>query len=320
MPIDTLAHGLDGTSQSIKAAGQLPALTDTAMVVTIRPDDPSFNDTTITGAVGQTALNSNILLPTTGNGWLDMVNDRSILVQIVTSAGISAGVVMFEGNNDGSNNVSAVQMYDVNTISTKIPVTSLTLAASTNRFFFANIPFRYFRIRISTAVAGGTVQAFSNQMGSIYPLQDNLVRLGDGTNNVTVKAASVAPAVTDPALVSSISPNLPAPTMYSVLSAASNNAANIKNSAGRVYSMTLYNASTSIRYVRLYNTNTAPTMGTTTPYIVVAVQPSTSKELAFHLFGMLFSTGISIAITGGATDLDNTAVSAGDVRVLIAYV
>ena len=122
----------------------------------------------------------------------DCLQYRSVAVQIDTGAGISAGVVSFEGSNglDSSVSWAALTLFDV-TASTPAGVTSLTLAASTNKYYVGPINFRYFRIRVSTTVAGGLVSClpiyrmtpFSPQLFSGYQ-GINVVQLA-GTGPVT---------------------------------------------------------------------------------------------------------------------------------------
>lgn len=109
------------------------------------------------------------------------------------------------------------------------------------------------------------------------------------------------------------------PLMYSVLALATANPANIKATAGRVFSGVLNNASAAAKYVRLYNKATAPTVGTDVPLMVFSIPASSSKEFNFGPTGMTFAAGIAISITGAAPDNDATVVAAGDVRATIAY-
>ena len=109
------------------------------------------------------------------------------------------------------------------------------------------------------------------------------------------------------------------PSMYSLLANASTNPLNVKNAAGRLFHANLTNNSAAVKYFRLYNLAVAPTVGTSAPYTVITLPATSSKEVTFGPTGLAFSVGIAIAITGAAPDLDATAVAAGDVRVLLAY-
>jgi hypothetical protein len=108
-------------------------------------------------------------------------------------------------------------------------------------------------------------------------------------------------------------------SVYTVNALATTNAAVVKNAAGRVHSLDLFNASGATKYVRLYDKATAPTVGTDVAMRVYAI-PATST-LHVHFPGAdTYATGIAIAITGGAAATDSTAVAAGDVQLTINYV
>jgi hypothetical protein len=110
-------------------------------------------DQTIIGQGSQTALGQNVCLDVAGSGPLDVMNYRSIALSIVPSSGtVTAGAITFEASNDAVNWVS-FPLFDVEA-TRAIPVTSYTLAASTNRHFIGNLTHRYFRARISTGITG----------------------------------------------------------------------------------------------------------------------------------------------------------------------
>jgi hypothetical protein len=59
-----------------------------------------------------------------------------------------------------------------------------------------------------------------------------------------------------------------------VSSAATNNATNIKGSAGDVFLIQGFNATAGVKYLKLYNKATAPTVGTDTPFVTFALPAS----------------------------------------------
>lgn len=340
-----LIGAISNAFAEVKAGNTPPVIADTALVVGLRPDDPiitQFAPVDITGQGGQLALNNNIILAVAGAGSYDVDDNRSATFQIVPAAGtVTAGAITFEGSLDGANWVP-VSLYD-RAAPANAPISTYTLVASTPRFFVGDTLWKYFRARISTAITGTTtgVQCFSffsrqDFTPAIYAMRltDGVnvapsgdaaargmyVRPTDGTSAQTMKAASVAPLPADIGAVVSLSPNLPVTSMYSVLSLATTNAVSIKATAGKVYAVSVMNSSAATKYVRLYNLAVAPTVGTSTPYKVIAVPAGTSKEVEFGTLGLTFGTGISIAITNLSPDNDATAVAAGDVRVLIAYI
>jgi hypothetical protein len=90
----------------------------------------------------------------------DCLQYRTVALQIITGVGVTtAGVISFEGSNDMAA-WSAMTMIDQATPGAA-GVTTMTTAASTNRFFMGPVYFRYFRARVSTAVAGGSISALA---------------------------------------------------------------------------------------------------------------------------------------------------------------
>jgi len=94
------------------------------------------------------AINTNILFQ-------DCLQYRQAAIQINTTSGISAGIITFEGSNDSANWV-AISVLDLSS-TTMIANTTLTLAASTSKYFIAPLNLRYLRVRVSTAIAGGSI-------------------------------------------------------------------------------------------------------------------------------------------------------------------
>lgn len=95
--------------------------------------------------------------------------------------------------------------------------------------------------------------------------------------------------------------------------AASTNATSVKGSAGRLYKIQGYNAAAAVRYLKLYNKATAPTVGTDTPVRTIALPPLTAFDLDWSNLGYYFSTGIAFALTTGSADADTAALTAGDI-------
>jgi hypothetical protein len=98
-----------------------------------------------------------------------------------------------------------------------------------------------------------------------------------------------------------------------VSAAASTNATSAKASAGNVHSIEAYNTTASVKYLKLYNKASAPTVGTDTPVRTIALAPNARSAMTFPNGGLYFSTGIAYGLTGAAADSDTTALTAGDV-------
>lgn len=103
-----------------------------------------------------------------------------------------------------------------------------------------------------------------------------------------------------------------------VNAAATTNATLVKGSAGQVYGWSLSNASAAAKYVRLFNKATAPTVGTDTPAITIALAAGATVTFSAAA-GVAYSLGIGYDITGANGDADATAVAANDVTGAIFY-
>lgn len=93
--------------------------------------------------------------------------------------------------------------------------------------------------------------------------------------------------------------------------AATTNATVAKASAGDLHVITGYNAAASVRYIKVYNKATAPTVGTDTPVLTYALAASSTFNIDSG--GFYCSAGISYAMTTGAADADTGALTLADV-------
>jgi hypothetical protein len=102
-----------------------------------------------------------------------------------------------------------------------------------------------------------------------------------------------------------------------ILSTASTNATNCKNAAGNEYGFDLYNTTTTVYYLRIYNLSTAPTCSSATGFIrSIPVVPASASggvgsTISNFTVPLGFSTGISFCITGGSSSTDNTNAAVG---------
>lgn len=107
-------------------------------------------------------------------------------------------------------------------------------------------------------------------------------------------------------------------TAHSAISAASTNATSVKASAGQLYDVFVCNSNAAVRYLKIYNSASAPTCGSGTPLDRVLVPPTNCSGYTSKV-GKVYGTGIGYCVVTGAADTDATAVSANDVMVSIGY-
>ncbi len=107
-------------------------------------------------------------------------------------------------------------------------------------------------------------------------------------------------------------------SMTHLVSAASTNATNVKGSAGQLYGWSLFNTSSSSRYVKIFNKATSPTVGTDSPVLNLFIPAGGGNNIMSDT-GFGFSSGIGFAITSGPTDTDSGSVAANDVLLNLFY-
>lgn len=107
-------------------------------------------------------------------------------------------------------------------------------------------------------------------------------------------------------------------TEYGLQSAASTNSTSVKGSAGTLLGLNLLNTTTTIYYLRMYNTASAPTCSSATNFVRTWPVPPAAAAggaggIAVHLpvMGTVYSTGIAFCLTGGPTSTDNTNAATG---------
>jgi hypothetical protein len=117
-------------------------------------------------------------------------------------------------------------------------------------------------------------------------------------------------------------PAVPA-TPYFLNSAATTNGNLILTGTSGLQSFFATNIGATIAFVKLYNKATAPTVGTDTPEMIIAVPAAVAgvpgtATLPIGFNGFRFPLGLGIAITGLVADSDTTAVAAGQVKVKLS--
>lgn len=153
-----------------------------------------------------------------------------------------------------------------------------------------------FRVRFSSYTSGGAVVTLRADSSSI-PLN------WSNGQNIPVPSASTG------------SFNL----THHKISAASTNATSVKGSAGTIGSVVLTNTSAAIKFFKLYNKATAPTVGTDTPVATVGVPAGQTITWQCEQ-GLRLNLGIAYALVTGVAISDATAVALNDLAVHINYV
>lgn len=254
----------------------------------------------VAGPAGLAAINTDLLSGVV-NGSDHLLDYSAACVQIIASAGISAGAITFEISNDNVNFVACI-VEEVGQLAANPVAGAITIAASTRRIFKCHTPALYFRCRISTAFVGGTVQALAAyQEEPMGPIGVNVQQATPATLQVT---------------------NTPAGTTTAFInSAATTNATLVQTGVRNLMSVTASNIGAAVRYLKLYNKATAPVVGTDIPVMVIPIPIGGVLTLQGGSVALArFPLGLGLAITAGAADADVAAVAASEVKVTLVHI
>ena len=108
-------------------------------------------------------------------------------------------------------------------------------------------------------------------------------------------------------------------TIHRLIAAGTTNATSVKATAGRIHFLRIANTTANVRYLKLYNKASAPTVGTDTPVMTFYLPVNTVMNIIDNDIGIYLNTGIAYALTTGQADNDTNAVTAGDVIVNMIY-
>lgn len=103
-----------------------------------------------------------------------------------------------------------------------------------------------------------------------------------------------------------------------LLSAATTNATSVKPAPAQIFGWHVFNANAAVRYLKIYNKASAPTVGTDTPVMTIALAPGVATHADWSN-GIAVSTGLAFATTTGVADADTAAVAANEIIVHLFY-
>jgi hypothetical protein len=205
---------------------------------------------------------------------------------------------------DGNWYVAQAVRSNANTVET---ATGVLAATPVYGWEFSVNAYKWIRIR-ATAHTGGTA-AYTITPGAyatepIPAVQVTGTQPISGTVTATVTGGTVLPVT---------------PTTAFTNSAATTNATSTKASAGTVWSVFASNINAAVRYLKLYNKASAPTVGTDVPVMIIPIPAGGFVQIGPGSNGIRFATGIAWALTSGAADSDTGAVSVNEHKVAISY-
>lgn len=241
----------------------------------------------------------------------------------MSTSSLSGHTVAFEVSNNadidpntnlpvaGSGTWYSVQGQRTNAVTTETGATSLA-ATPAYGWLIPVSGWRFFRVRATAHTSGSALWVLFAELnaGALVPNTGTVTVSG----TVTINAI---PAGTN--LIGDVGGQVRATTGgISTISrlpsaAATTNATSVKVSAGRVYKIQGYNAAAAVRYLKLYNKASAPTVGADTPVVTLALKASDMFDLDLGVIGQYFATGIAYALTTGAADSDTGALTSADI-------
>jgi len=100
--------------------------------------------------------------------------------------------------------------------------------------------------------------------------------------------------------------------------AATTNATSVNAAATDLFSIWVYNSNAAVRYLKIYDKASAPTVGTDTPELVIPLIPAVLTKVEWPK-GYYLSLGLAYAMTTEATTAGTTAVSTDILGLTITY-
>lgn len=259
----------------------------------------------ITGNI--TAIQPTIGTPVAGGTVSGDVSRASNVMAFCT--GVFAGAnVTFEGSLEATGDANWFGLQAVRSSANVIENGTGALSAQPGYGWELSVnALKRVRVRC-TALTSGT-QSWRLVQGTyatepIPAAQVSATQPVSGTVTATVTGGTVLPVT---------------PTTTFTNSLATTNALLIKNTAGTLWSIVVSNTNAAARFLKLFNLTAAPTVGTSVPVFTVPIPPGGTVLVNGGSNGIRFGTGISLAITGAAGDLDITAIGAGDVKVATTF-
>jgi hypothetical protein len=241
-----------------------------------------------------TALNDDLLSS------LDVSQYKFISLQLT---GTWVGTVSFQGSNDGGT------FYPIVTSNPSGGLANGETSTTENRLVKVPTIYKFVRIRVTDYVSG-IVEG---------------VAFGHRDENSSGLIAAIGPVTLNAETTKKIG-NVGIlqgadPDYEKIISDTTTNATAVSSVPVNVSILHLVNTGDGVRFVKLYNKASAPTVGTDVPLITIGIPAvQNSSFMLPALQGINFSIGLSYAITLGAADSDSTALTvAANVTGLIAY-
>lgn len=263
----------------------------------------------ITGDI--TAVQASISTPVAG-GTVEGDVSRASNLMIFCTGTFSTVNCTFEGSLEASGATNWFGVQVVRSNANTVETATGNLSAQPAYAWEASVnALKRFRVRCTARTSGTQSWRFVQGTYATEPIpaaQVSATQPVSGTVTATVTGGTVSPVV-------------PA-TPYILNSAATTNDALILTGTSGLQAFYATNTGAGAAYVKLYNKATAP-VSTDIPAMMLVVPAAVSGvpgvcTLPIGFSGFRFALGLGIRITGGAADNDTTAVTAGQVKVMLS--
>ena len=277
-------------------------------------------DLYFTGQSAQTALVNNIIPATAGATATDALGYHSATIQIIAPAGTyTTGQIIFEGSNDNTN-FQTIPVWSQLILTGTPIVAAITVATTTNLVYTFPIQVRYIRVRISTAISGASAQIQAFTKLSVAPWSPGIMQVAQATGanlNAVITTLPTLAAVTTVSTVSSVTALAAVNTVATTngmtigtqITAATPVVLSVKATAGRLHFISVGNPNSTAVYLKLFNA--VATLGTTSAAMNFYIPGTSVLTIPISDQGLWFGTAINLAVTGGASLTDNTAITTG---------
>lgn len=259
-------------------------------------------------------------ITTIGNTVPVDVSRAGSLVAYVSGTFTTANCI-FEGSLDSTNGTDGtwfgIQAARTNANTVEATTGNLSAAPAYGWKIGTN-GMNWVRVR-ATAIASGT------QNWQLAPSATAIDPTPGVAAHAVTSTAVAAPTVVAGQFYQSVSPTLnQGPTLLKakVISAASTNSTLVLTGVRRLVGGILVNNNAAIRYFKIYEKATAPTVGTDIPTTLIPLPPNQPVNVAAAIgnCALNIALGLGYGITAGSADGDTTAVGAGDVVGTLIYI
>lgn len=226
------------------------------------------------------------------------VGESSVIA--ISVRGTFVGTLQFEATIDGVNYYAAPAVPATSTGQ----VAAVTSTTAVGDWLAATVGAVAFRVRFSAYTSGGAVVTL-RATNEVFPFSFS----ANGTTQAVSGNITATPSATTGGFT----------TTHHLISAATTNATSVKASSGTIGSIVVCNSSAAVKYFKVYNKASAPTVGTDTPVLTLQVPAGGTVVVPFEQ-GLRLGTGIAYATTTGIAVSDTTAVALNDLSIFIDYI